>query len=116
MATEDKRALHSAEGHGRGEPALLLSLDHSLEEIREPGFEMKIHQAGSLPLSHLGSPSDVSSCYEKKERDFPGSQVFKTLPSSAKCVGLISGLGAKILHASQPKSKKTHDKSNIVTK
>lgn len=26
-----------------------------LEEIREPGFEIKIHRAGSLLLSHLGS-------------------------------------------------------------
>lgn len=89
LATQDRRAPRSAEGHGGGEPASLLSLEHSLEKIREPGFEIKIHGAGSLLLSHLGSSSEVSSCYEKKERDFPGSKVFKTLPSSAEGVGLI---------------------------
>ena len=59
LATQDRRAPHSAERRGGGEPAPLLSLDHS-EEIRDPGFEIKIHGAGSLLLSHLGSSSDVS--------------------------------------------------------
>ena len=34
-------------------------------------------------------------------RDFPGSPGVKTLPSNAGGVGLISGWGAKISHASR---------------
>jgi len=40
-------------------------------------------------------------------RDFPGSPVVKTLPTSAGHVGWISSQGAKIPHASWPKNHKT---------
>ena len=37
--------------------------------------------------------------------DFPGSPVVKTSPSSAGGAGSIPGWGAKISHASWPKTK-----------
>ena len=40
----------------------------------------------------------------------------RTLPSSAVSVGLIAGLGAKILHASWPKKKKKPHKKPIKQK
>ena len=39
-------------------------------------------------------------------RDFPEGTVVKTLPSNAGSTGLISGRGAKILHALGPKKTK----------
>ena len=36
---------------------------------------------------------------KKKERDFPGDPVIKTLPSNAGGVGLIPGQGTKIPYA-----------------
>ena len=42
---------------------------------------------------------------KKQLRDFPGSPVVKTSPSSAGGAGLIPGRGAKIPHASQPKNQ-----------
>ena len=43
-------------------------------------------------------------------RDVPGGPVVKTLPSSAGDAGLIPGGGAKITHASQPKSQNIKQK------
>ena len=45
--------------------------------------------------------------------DFPGGPVVKTSPSNAEGVGSISGQGAKIPHASQPKNQNI--KQNSVT-
>ena len=42
---------------------------------------------------------------EKEIYDFSGSPVVKTLLSNTGGVGSILGWGAKILHASQPKSQ-----------
>ena len=47
-------------------------------------------------------------------RDFPGSLVVKTLASNAEGAGSIPSWGAKILHASWPKSQNIN-RSNIVT-
>ena len=54
---------------------------------------------------------------EKKIKwDFPGSPEVKTLPSHAQDLGLISGWGTKIPHASQPNHKNIkNNRSNIVT-
>ena len=38
--------------------------------------------------------------YMKKWLDFPGGLVVKTLPSNARCNGLIPGWGAKIPYTS----------------
>ena len=45
---------------------------------------------------------DNGECYQymKKQLDFPGGPVVKTLPSNARCNGLIPGWGAKIPYAS----------------
>ena len=43
-------------------------------------------------------------------RNFPGSPVVKTLPSNAGDAGSISGQGAKIPHASQPKHQNIKQK------
>ena len=43
--------------------------------------------------------------FKNDERGFPDSPVVKTAPSNAGGVGLIPGQGAKIPHASWPKSK-----------
>ena len=43
-------------------------------------------------------------------RDFPGGPVVKTLPSSARGVGLIPGWGAKIPHVSSPKDQNIRQK------
>ena len=43
-------------------------------------------------------------------RDFPGSPVVKTFPTSAGCVGWISSQGAKIPHASWPKNQNIKQK------
>ena len=48
-------------------------------------------------------------------RDFPGGPVVKTLPSNAGGVSLTPGLGAKIPHASGPKTQNIKKRSNIVT-
>ena len=48
-------------------------------------------------------------------RDFPGSLVVKNSPSGAGSVGPISGWGAKIPHASQPKNQSINDRRSIVT-
>jgi len=42
-------------------------------------------------------------CKDRQWRDFPGGLVVKTSPSKAGGVGLNSGWGAKIPHASRPK-------------
>ena len=42
--------------------------------------------------------------------DFLGSPVVKTLPSNARGVGLIPGLGAKITHASWSKHQNIKQK------
>ena len=42
--------------------------------------------------------------------DFPGCPVIKTAPSNAGDVGSISGLGAKIPHASWPKNQNIKQK------
>ena len=42
--------------------------------------------------------------------DFPGGPVVKTSPSNVGGVGLIPGQGAKIPHASQPKTKNIKQK------
>ena len=42
--------------------------------------------------------------------DFPGGPVVKTLPSSAGGAGSIPGGGAKIPHASQPKTHNVKQK------
>ena len=48
----------------------------------------------------------IKKCILKLQcRDFPGSPVVKTSPSSAGCADWIPGLGAKIPHAGQPKKK-----------
>ena len=44
-------------------------------------------------------------CLIIAERDFPGGPLVKTSPSNAGGVGSIPGQGAKIPHASQPKTK-----------
>ena len=46
--------------------------------------------------------------------DFPGGPVVKTSPSRAGGVGPVSGQGAKIPHASWPKTQ-TQSRSNTVT-
>ena len=46
--------------------------------------------------------------------DFSGRQVVKTLPSNAGGEGSIPGWEAKILHASEPKTK-AENRSSIVT-
>ena len=51
----------------------------------------------------------------KTKQDLPGGPVVKTSPSNAGGVGLVSSLGATIPRASQPKSKKHKNRSNIVT-
>ena len=43
-------------------------------------------------------------------RDFPGSPVVKTSPSTARSVSLISGQGTKIPHASWPKNQNIKQK------
>ena len=47
--------------------------------------------------------SNVSNTITKRNADFPGSPVVKISASSARGVGSIPGLGAKILYASWPK-------------
>ena len=48
-------------------------------------------------------------------RAFPGGPEAKALPSNPGGAGLISGQGARIPHASQPKKTKYKNRSNIVT-
>ena len=43
-------------------------------------------------------------------RDFPGSPVAKTSPSSAEAVGSITGQGAETSHASWPKKQNAKQK------
>ena len=50
-----------------------------------------------------GEPLINFGCKNRQWRDFPGGLVVKTSPSKAGGVGLNSGWGAKIPHASQPK-------------
>ena len=45
-----------------------------------------------------------------RKRDFSGGQVVKTLPSNAGGLGSIPGLGAKIPHASWPKTQNIKQK------
>ena len=50
-------------------------------------------------------------CVEKTTLgDFPGSPVVKTSPSNARDTGSISGWGAKIPHASWPKTQNIKQK------
>ena len=49
-------------------------------------------------------------CEDYLSRDFPGSPVVKTLPSSAEGMGLISGRGARIPRASWPKNQNIKQK------
>lgn len=87
LATQDRRAPRSAEGMERVRPAPCC-LWNTVGGDQRPGFEIKIHKAGSLLLNHLGSSSEVVVVM-KRRKGLPGSQVFKTLPSSAEGVGLI---------------------------
>ena len=45
-----------------------------------------------------------------RKRDFPGGQVVKTSPSNVGGLGSIPGLGAKIPHASWPKTQNIKQK------
>ena len=49
--------------------------------------------------------------YLNLPRGFSGGPVVKTLPSNAGGMGLISGQGGKIPHASQPPPQKTQNKT-----
>ena len=51
---------------------------------------------------------DNSECYQymRTRLDFPAGPVVKTLPSNARCNGLIPGWGAKIPYASWLKNQK----------
>ena len=51
---------------------------------------------------------------KKCEWDFLGSPVVNISSSNAVAVGSIPGLGAKILHAMQPKKPKIKNRNNIV--
>ena len=42
--------------------------------------------------------------------DFPGGPMVKTLPSNARCSGLLPGQGAKVLHAPWPKNQNIKQK------
>ena len=61
-----------------------------------------VTQEYSSPQVSLQNMSFFKNCYI---RDFPGGPVVETSPSNARSAGSISGLGAKIPHASPPKEK-----------
>ena len=44
--------------------------------------------------------------------DFPGGLVVKPLPRGAGAAGSVSGWGAKISHASQPKNQNVKEKQD----
>ena len=54
--------------------------------------------------------AQLKNRYKKYSRDFPGSPVVKTSPSNAGGVGSIPGRGAKIPHASWPKTQNLKQK------
>ena len=64
-------------------------------------FSDILHQMKNLWLNHF-----VWNIWDLKYfRDFPGSPVVKTSPSSAEGVGSIPGWGAEKPHASWPKGQ-----------
>ena len=68
-------------------------------------------KAGASP--HNGCSQDfMSALFKTEHRDFPGSPVVKTLPSNARCAGLIPGRGAKIPHGSWPKNQNIKQKQH----
>ena len=66
--------------------------NHSLKELHRE------HRRGSWNEKSRRKPSKIYP------GDFPGGPVLKTSPSNAGSTTLIPGQGAKIAHASQPKS------------
>ena len=81
-------------GEGNGNPLQC----SCLENPRDGGAWWAAIYGVAQSQTRLKRRSSSSS-----SRDFPGSPVVKTSPSSAGCVGLIPSQEAKIPHASQPK-------------
>ena len=77
-------------------------------DIPNPGIEpvSTVLQADSLPLSHQG-PLDVQ---KSGSRDFPGGPVVKTPWFQCWGTGLIPRWRTKILHGTQPKTKRNKQK------
>ena len=50
---------------------------------------------------------DIMAAVIKKDWDFPGGPVVKTLPSNSADMGLIPGQGTKIPHATWCSQRKT---------
>ena len=67
------------------------------------------HSQPFQPLIYFGPYYSFAS-FKVLFRDFPGGPVVETLPSNAGVVGSVPGQGAKIPHASQPKSQNIQQK------
>ena len=64
-------------------------------------------QVASLPLSHQGSLQKL--ILKTLCRDVPGGPVVKNPPSNSGDLGLMPGLGTKILHAAEQLMCHVHD-------
>ena len=67
-------------------------------------------QQGLMQIRYSSSLSTVHCHLKDTHWDFPGDPVVKTSPSNAGGVGSFPGWGAKIPHASQPKTQNIKQK------